>query len=93
MWLVYHNKLNTRDNLVRKKIYIVSQDCVLCDQLHESIDNLFLDCNVSVKLWKISSNIGKLWRDQLLLKIGWQLEETIKCQIHLQPNGALLHVL
>jgi hypothetical protein len=74
LWLLFHNKLLTRDNLVKRQ-NVDDLTCVFCNE-EESCQHLFFDCVVASKIWKdivmalgvnlkISSmhDISFLWND------------------------------
>jgi hypothetical protein len=49
LWLLAHNKLLTRDNLVKRQS-VDDLTCVFCNE-DESCQHLFFDCVVAAKLW------------------------------------------
>jgi hypothetical protein len=74
LWLLFNNKLLTRDNLVKRQ-NVDDLTCVFCNEV-ESCQHLFFDCVVASKIWrdivmalgvnlKISSmhDISSLWND------------------------------
>jgi hypothetical protein len=75
LWLLFHNKLLTRDNLVKRQ-NVDDLTCVFCNEL-ESCQHLFFDCVVASELWKevcsvleiglVISNmhvVSSLWEDK-----------------------------
>jgi hypothetical protein len=50
LWLLFHNKLLSRDNLVKRQ-NVDDLTCVFCNEV-ESYQHLFFDCVVASKLWK-----------------------------------------
>jgi hypothetical protein len=75
LWLLFHNKLLTRDNLVKRQS-VDDLTCVFCNEL-ESCQHLFFDCVVASELWKevcsvleiglVISNmhvVSSLWEDK-----------------------------
>ena len=55
LWLLGHNKLMTRDNLLKRHLN-KPEDCVFCSEL-ESIDHLFFNCIVAKQIWQTISSI------------------------------------
>jgi hypothetical protein len=53
-WLLMHDRLNTRDLMIRKHWHLESgPECVLCDEaLLESRDHLFFGCNFARQCWE-----------------------------------------
>ncbi|KAL2944643.1 hypothetical protein RDABS01_032990 [Bienertia sinuspersici] len=54
-WKLAHDALPTRDNLVKRKIK-TNPTCVFCGN-KESLDHLFLDCEITKRIWS-SSPLG-----------------------------------
>jgi len=50
LWLIAHNKILTRDNLVKRQ-HVDDLTCVFCSE-PESCDHLFFDCCVAQVVWK-----------------------------------------
>lgn len=52
-WRILQNKVATRDQLGWKGIIVGSNNCrcVLCNEKIESIDHLFLSCNLTRRIW------------------------------------------
>jgi hypothetical protein len=50
LWLLSHNKLLTRDNLVKRK-NVDDLTCVFCNEI-ESCQHLFFDCVVAANMWE-----------------------------------------
>jgi hypothetical protein len=48
LWLLFHNKLLTRDNLVKRQ-NIDDLTCVFCNEV-ESFQHLFFDCVIASKI-------------------------------------------
>jgi hypothetical protein len=75
LWLLFHNKLLTRDNLVKRQ-NVDDLTCVFCNEV-ETCQHLFFDCVVAANIWKetldaldtdlkISSihDVAALWNDR-----------------------------
>jgi hypothetical protein len=73
-WLLFHNKLLTRDNLIKRQ-NVDDLTCVFCNEL-ETCQHLFFDCVVASKIWRdivvalglnfkisIMHDISSLWND------------------------------
>lgn len=60
LWLLFHDRLNTRDLMLRKSWHLESgPNCVLCMLQHlETRDHLFLDCQFAKECWEA---IGISW--------------------------------
>ena len=52
IWLLLHNKLLTAENL-RKRGILGPSRCSLCNSVEETSSHLFLQCKVSMSVWKI----------------------------------------
>jgi hypothetical protein len=50
LWLMYHNKLLTRDNLCKRQ-EINDKTCLLCSE-DESVHHLFFSCDIVKLLWR-----------------------------------------
>lgn len=50
LWEVFNNSLTTRDMLRHKGINTDSTVCVMCNQVDESMDHLFLHCQTTFKI-------------------------------------------
>jgi hypothetical protein len=50
LWLLFHNKIPTRDNLVKRQ-NVDDLTCVFCNEV-ETCQHLFFDCVVASKIWK-----------------------------------------
>lgn len=51
-WLLLYDKVNTRNLLLGKKMYLESYNCVLCsDQVEETALHLFWDCPFALNCW------------------------------------------
>ncbi len=60
-WLASLGKLLTADNLRRRNIILVSW-CCMCKADGESVDHLFLHCNLARELWTmVFSLFGMQW--------------------------------
>jgi hypothetical protein len=60
-WLLLHNRIPTRDNLLWRRIVVQGADqlCVLCGVEDETSSHLFLYCNFALQVWeKIFSWLG-----------------------------------
>ncbi|KAG9442213.1 hypothetical protein H6P81_018067 [Aristolochia fimbriata] len=51
IWSVAHNKILTRENLVRRGISLPSLLCPLCQDKQESVDHLLLQCTMAWHIW------------------------------------------
>jgi hypothetical protein len=51
-WTAVLGKMLTMDNL-RKKNIIVMEWCCMCKKSEESIDHLFLHCEVAIEVWNM----------------------------------------
>jgi hypothetical protein len=52
LWLLLHDRLNTRNLLRRKNMHLDDYTCVLCNLGHEETSlHLFFDCPFSVSCW------------------------------------------
>lgn len=51
-WLVAHNKYLTINNLVRMKWELPNR-CIMCRKVVESVDHLFIHCEVAKSLWEL----------------------------------------
>ena len=53
VWLVVHGKVNTCDQIQRQNSHMVLSPswCILCRKDDESIDHLFIHCEIANKLW------------------------------------------
>ncbi|XP_071678427.1 uncharacterized protein [Lolium perenne] len=76
-WLMFVDRINTRDMLRRRKYNIGSDySCLICDTgATEARNHLFFTCTFSTRCW---ANIGIAWNDDLQLehmleeaKISW----------------------
>jgi hypothetical protein len=81
LWLLFYNKLLTRDNL-HKRQEIPELCCVFCLE-EESIPHLFFECVVARKLWEHIARITRICKQVDLLAITrlWICEKT-----HIIPN-------
>lgn len=60
-WLVSHDKVMTTDNL-RKRGFCVVDWCSMCKKEGESVNHLFLHCEVAKSLWhEIFERMGMAW--------------------------------
>ena len=59
LWLLYNNKLLTRDNLQKKKRDAEDKSCLFCCE-EESINHLFFDCCVSKLIWGWISEVTEI---------------------------------
>ena len=50
-WRVILDRLPTTANLIRRGVPVVSSVCVMCNQLQETSQHLFLDCVVTQRVW------------------------------------------
>ncbi len=50
-WRVILDRLPTTANLIRRGVPVVSPVCVMCNQLQETSQHLFLDCVVAQRVW------------------------------------------
>ncbi|CAN1346171.1 Putative ribonuclease H protein At1g65750 [Linum perenne] len=75
LWMVYHKKLATIDNLQRRGIPLVNR-CPLCLTCLESVDHLLWQCSFTVEVWQwISSTLslyGPFSHDVRGLIAGWK---------------------
>ncbi|CAL1371006.1 unnamed protein product [Linum trigynum] len=55
MWMVYHKKIATVDNLKRKG-WCLANRCALCEADEETVDHIFCQCNFAVEIWNILRN-------------------------------------
>ncbi|CAN0926087.1 hypothetical protein LINGRAHAP2_LOCUS35132 [Linum grandiflorum] len=55
LWMVFHKKFATIDNLQRRGFYLVNW-CVLCCHCSESVDHLLLLCDFSSSVWAMVSS-------------------------------------
>jgi len=61
LWTAILGKILILDNL-RKRNIIVMEQCCMCKTCGESIDHLFLHCEVATKLWSALLNLfGVAW--------------------------------
>jgi zinc-binding in reverse transcriptase len=51
LWLVFHQKILTRDNLIRRG-WIGTSLCPMCQQEDETAPHLFLRCSIASQLWE-----------------------------------------
>lgn len=58
LWLMSHNKLMTKDNLLKRNI-VKPLDCAFCPE-NESINHLFFDCIVAKCLWAELADMFKI---------------------------------
>ena len=56
LWLVYNNKILTRNNLAKRQ-HVPHMTCVFCAEA-ESCQHLFFDCVVSIELWRAIADIS-----------------------------------
>ncbi|XP_073113467.1 uncharacterized protein [Elaeis guineensis] len=57
-WLCYHDKVLTRENLIKRGINIIGS-CPLCGEHGESMNHLMMQCNYSIAYWHlILSNLN-----------------------------------
>lgn len=62
-WLMIQDRLNTKDLMERKKFYVESNTCVLCDSGEkETMKHLFFDCIFSQNMW---GTLGQTWNSDL----------------------------
>ncbi|KAK9110302.1 hypothetical protein Sjap_018362 [Stephania japonica] len=64
-WLVWKGKVNVANVLQNRcpYLYLSPSWCVLCKQDNETIDNVFLQCSVSHRIWKeMISELGLIGR-------------------------------
>ena len=53
-WLLLHDRVNTRNLLKRKSMFLSSYECALCnDKTEETSLHLFWDCSFSTHRWNI----------------------------------------
>lgn len=52
-WKVLLNRIQTRDNLMRRQIPITDPLCPLCGVVHESVSHLFLLCPHVLQVWSL----------------------------------------
>mgnify|MGYP006267570175 CR=1 FL=1 len=51
-WLLFHDRVNTRNLLKRKKMTLQSYSCALCaENTEETLSHLFWDCNFARQCW------------------------------------------
>jgi len=47
------NRVSTRDNLIKRGVNLLSQQCIMCGRGEESIQHLFFECNYVLTVWKL----------------------------------------
>jgi hypothetical protein len=52
-WLLFMDRLNTRDMLVRRQCPIPDNKCVLCNTVLETREHLFFECQISRQCWDV----------------------------------------
>ena len=57
-WILFIDRLNTRDMLLRRKCPINDVKCVVCQQQRETRDHLFFACSFSSICWSV---LGVTW--------------------------------
>lgn len=62
MWLDLENKLTTGDN-GEKRGWFGPNTCVLCKQIIESVNHLFVSCSFSQEVWRL-----------VVLNLNWQTQ-------------------
>lgn len=50
-WKVLINRIQTRDNLLRRQIQVIDSRCPLCNDLNESVTHLFFSCSLTWQVW------------------------------------------
>ncbi|CAL1388326.1 unnamed protein product [Linum trigynum] len=50
LWIVFHKRLLTRDNLKKRGIQLPSR-CPLCEKAEENPNHLFINCSFSKEVW------------------------------------------
>ena len=79
MWLALSGKVSTADNLRRRGLtsMAISDICVLCGKVNETVDHLFVHCEFSYSLWcRFLARCGVLWslpRSLVGLVEAWRL--------------------
>ncbi|CAN1763258.1 Putative ribonuclease H protein At1g65750, partial [Linum perenne] len=75
LWMAYHKKLATIDNLQKRGIHLVSR-CVLCEVSCESVDHLLWQCSFTKEVWQRVSSLlsifGPHCRDLDSILTGWK---------------------
>jgi len=51
VWRVLWNRIPTRANLAVRGVQLVSTTCSMCNMYEESVDHLFLNCDIARKVW------------------------------------------
>jgi hypothetical protein len=70
LWLLFENKILTRDNLAKKQ-NVNDKTCLFCEEL-ETCHHLFFDCVIAKEMWsRISRVVGR--------EIGSSLESIGAC--------------
>ena len=62
LWLLYNNKLLTRDNL-QKRRDVANKSCLFCCE-DETVTHLFFHCCVTNLTWKVVSQIVGSWNQR-----------------------------
>lgn len=52
IWDTFHDSLPTRDMLQHRGVNIDSEQCVLCNDVRESENHMFIHCKYSFEIWK-----------------------------------------
>jgi hypothetical protein len=51
-WLMLHNRLNTKEMMIKKNFYVEFKDCIICEEWpEENIMHLFFECSFSQSFW------------------------------------------
>lgn len=82
MWLLSHNKLMTKDNLLKRN-NVKPLYCALCEE-HESINHMFFDCVVA------KVNLNEL-SEYCKVHIGCNYESVAKFWISSKKKNAVLN--
>jgi hypothetical protein len=62
-WLMLHNRLNTKDMMIKKNFYVEFSDCIICEEWPvESNMHLFFECSFSQSFWWA---IGMEWNSDM----------------------------
>ena len=80
LWLLYNNKLLTRDNL-QKRRDVADRSCLFCCE-EEFVNHLFFDCCVAKLTWELISEIAGM-------KVGTNFESIGRWWISNDKNAVL----
>jgi len=60
-WRVLQNSITTKDNLLRRRVILISSLCELCGEEEETINHLFFKCKVTLIIWGFVFVLAKLF--------------------------------